>query len=55
VVAPAEGEKAGAKAKAKAKAEEPAPAAEGEEGEELAEWQRMLLKLKEEAGEEGEG
>jgi DNA-directed RNA polymerase subunit alpha len=39
---------------AKAKAEEPAPAAEGEEGEELAEWQRMLLKLKEEAGEEGE-
>jgi len=40
---------------AKAKAEEPAPVAEEEEGEELAEWQRMLLKLKEEAGEEGEG
>lgn len=58
VVAPAEEEKAEAKAKAKAKgkakakAEEPAPAAEEEEGEELAEWQRMLQKLKEEVGEE---
>lgn len=48
VAAPAE------KEEAKAKEEEPAPVAE-EEGEELAEWQRMLLKLKEEAGEEGEG
>lgn len=56
VVAPAEGEKAEVKARAKAKrkAEEPAPVAE-EEGEELAEWQRMLQKLKEEVGEEGEG
>ena len=44
-----------AKAKAKAKAEEPAPAAEGEEAEELAEWQRMLQKLKEEVSEEDEG
>lgn len=43
VAAPAEGE------------EEEAPAAEEEESEELAEWQRMLLKLKEEVGEEGEG
>jgi len=49
VAAPAE------KEGAKAKAEEPAPVPEEEEGEELAEWQRMLLKLKEEAGEEGEG
>ena len=44
VAAPAEGEEA-----------EEAPAAEEEESEELAEWQRMLLKLKEEVGEEGEG
>jgi len=61
VAAPAEGEEAKAKAKAKAKpkakakAEEPAPVAEGEEGEELAEWQRMLLKLKGETGEEEKG
>jgi DNA-directed RNA polymerase subunit alpha len=48
VAAPAE------KEEAKAKEEEPAPVAE-EEGEELAEWQRMLLKLKEETGEEDEG
>ncbi len=60
VAAPAEGEEAEAKAKpkakakAKAKAEEPAPAAK-EEGEELAEWQRMLQKLKEEVSEESEG
>jgi len=54
VAAPAEKEGAKAKAKAKAKAEKPAPVAE-EEGEELADWQRMLLKLKGEAGEEGKG
>jgi DNA-directed RNA polymerase subunit alpha len=53
VAAPAEKEGAKAKAKAKAKAEKPAPVAE-EEGEELADWQRMLLKLKGEVGEEGE-
>lgn len=55
VAAPAEKEEAKAKAKAKAKpkADEAAPVAE-EEGEDLAEWQRMLLKLKEEAGEEKE-
>ncbi|UCH86060.1 MAG: DNA-directed RNA polymerase subunit alpha [Dehalococcoidia bacterium] len=45
--------KAKPKAKAKAKAEE--PAVEEEEGEEMAEWQRMLQKLKDEVGEEGEG
>jgi len=61
VAAPSEGEEAKAKAKAKAKpkpkakAEEPAPVAEGEEGEELAEWQRMLLKLKGDTGEEEKG
>jgi DNA-directed RNA polymerase subunit alpha len=59
VAAPVEGEEVEAKAKpkarGKAKAEEPAPAAEGEEGEEMAEWQRMLQKLKDEVGEEGEG
>jgi len=59
VAAPAEGEEAEAKAKpkakAKAKAEEPAPAAKEEEGEEMAEWQRMLQKLKEEVSEESEG
>jgi len=65
VAAPAEGEqveaeakakpKPKARAKAKAKAEEPAPAAEGEEGEEMAEWQRMLQKLKDEVSEEDEG
>jgi DNA-directed RNA polymerase subunit alpha len=49
VAAPAEGEGA------EAGVEEPAPVAEEGEGEELAEWQRMLLKLKEEVGEEGEG
>jgi very-short-patch-repair endonuclease len=49
VAALAEGEEA------KAKAEEPAPAAEGEEGEEMPEWQRMLQKLKEEVSEKGEG
>ncbi len=49
VAAPAEGEEA------EARAEEPAPVAEGEEGEEMAEWQRRLLKLKEKVGEEGEG
>jgi len=58
VAAPTEKEEAKAKAKtktkAKAKAEEAAPVAE-EEGEDLAEWQRALLKLKEEAGEEKEG
>jgi DNA-directed RNA polymerase subunit alpha len=60
VAAPADGEEVEAKAKpkarakAKAKAEEPAPAPE-EEGEEMAEWQRMLQKLKDEVGEEGEG
>jgi len=61
VAAPAEKEEAEtktkaktkAKAKAKAKAEEAAPVAE-EEGEDLAEWQRALLKLKEGAGEEKE-
>ena len=55
VAAPAEKKEAKAKAKtkAKAKAEEAEPVAE-EEGEDLAEWQRMLLKLKEDAGEEGE-
>jgi len=53
VAAPAEKKEAKAKAKAKAKAEEAVPAAE-EEGEDLAEWQRALLKLKEDAGEEGE-
>jgi len=55
VVAPAEEQKAKAKARAKRKAEELAPVAEEEEGEELADWQRMLQKLKGEVGEEGEG
>jgi DNA-directed RNA polymerase subunit alpha len=49
VAAPAEEE-------AEAGAEEPAPVAEeGEEEEELAEWQRKLQKLKEEVGEEDKG
>jgi len=55
VAAPAEEQKAKAKARAKRKAEELAPVAEEEEGEELADWQRMLQKLKGEVGEEGEG
>jgi DNA-directed RNA polymerase subunit alpha len=45
---PPEGEEA------RAKAEEPAPVAEEEEGKELADWQRMLLKLKGEVSEESE-
>ena len=49
VAAPAEGEGA------EAGVEEPAPVAEEGEGEDLAEWQRVLLKLKGEVGEEGEG
>jgi DNA-directed RNA polymerase subunit alpha len=48
-VAPAEREEG------EAGAEELVPVAEGEEGEELAEWQRKLLKLKDEVGGEGEG
>ncbi len=51
VIATAEKEEA----EAEAEAEAAAPVAEGkEEGEELAEWQRMLMKLKRDVGEEGE-
>jgi DNA-directed RNA polymerase subunit alpha len=53
--APAEEEVAAPAKKKRAKAEEAAPAAEKEEAEELAEWQRALLKLKEESGEEEAG
>jgi len=52
--APAEEEVAAPAKKKGAKAEEAAPVAEKEEAEELAEWQRALLKLKEETPEEEE-
>jgi DNA-directed RNA polymerase subunit alpha len=52
--APAEEEVAAPAKKKGAKAEKAEPTAEKEEAEELAEWQRALLKLKEEAGEEEE-
>jgi hypothetical protein len=57
MVAPAEPEAVVAtppkRERKRAKAEEPPPAAEGEE-EEIPEWQRKLLALKKEVGEEGE-